>query len=274
MPAASWRTSPARTMSLWLMASASAGSSRSVGMRERVQRMGSRKLGGGRRPPSETSPRRSASRRTSRGWGPAVRGEQSENRAGEAGARRRTRGSDIGPWPSPSAEEPVEDVESRQIVVDRVHHQHHEEHEADLLGDLALAHGDGSAQDRLAHEEEEMSAVQHGHGQQIEHGEVHADESREEREIRQALTRLLTGRRRDLDGPADVGGGELYGDQLVHPLDGELRPLPGLEHAVADGGEWIGADEHGADSGRHRVADADASLAIGPGGGGGAGHGL
>src|SRR5262249_20549853 len=40
MPAASWRTSPARTMSLWLIASASAGSSRSVGISERVQRMG------------------------------------------------------------------------------------------------------------------------------------------------------------------------------------------------------------------------------------------
>ncbi len=39
MPAASWRTSPARTMSLWLIASASAGSSRSVGMSDRVQRM-------------------------------------------------------------------------------------------------------------------------------------------------------------------------------------------------------------------------------------------
>src|SRR5688500_10722008 len=39
MPAASWRTSPARTMSLWLMASASAGSSRSVGISDRVQRM-------------------------------------------------------------------------------------------------------------------------------------------------------------------------------------------------------------------------------------------
>src|SRR6266540_2113174 len=39
MPAASWRTNPARTMSLWLTASASAGSSRSVGMSERVQRM-------------------------------------------------------------------------------------------------------------------------------------------------------------------------------------------------------------------------------------------
>src|SRR3990172_3130805 len=38
MPAASWRTSPARTMSLWLTASASAGSSRRVGMSDRVQR--------------------------------------------------------------------------------------------------------------------------------------------------------------------------------------------------------------------------------------------
>src|SRR6266446_7339139 len=39
MPAASCRTRPARTMSLWLMASASAGSSRSVGISDRVQRM-------------------------------------------------------------------------------------------------------------------------------------------------------------------------------------------------------------------------------------------
>src|SRR5437667_5162451 len=50
MPAASWRTSPARTMSLWLMASASAGSSRSVGMRERVQRMGLGSSEGGSAP--------------------------------------------------------------------------------------------------------------------------------------------------------------------------------------------------------------------------------
>src|SRR3989304_1763155 len=38
MPAASWRTRPARTMSLWLTASASAGSSRRVGVRDRGQR--------------------------------------------------------------------------------------------------------------------------------------------------------------------------------------------------------------------------------------------
>src|SRR5262245_9381604 len=39
--------------------------------------------------PSEPPPKRTASRRTTRGWGPAVRGEQSESCAGEAGARTR-----------------------------------------------------------------------------------------------------------------------------------------------------------------------------------------
>src|SRR6185295_12440733 len=39
MPAASWRTRPARTISLWLIASASAGTSRNVGMSERLQRI-------------------------------------------------------------------------------------------------------------------------------------------------------------------------------------------------------------------------------------------
>ena len=39
MPAVSWRTRPARTMSRWLAASASAGSSLRVGMNDVVQRM-------------------------------------------------------------------------------------------------------------------------------------------------------------------------------------------------------------------------------------------
>src|ERR1700730_10942486 len=39
MPAASWRTRPARTISLWLMASASAGAARRGGMSDRGPRM-------------------------------------------------------------------------------------------------------------------------------------------------------------------------------------------------------------------------------------------
>src|SRR6059036_524276 len=42
-----------------------------------------------RRPPPRPPPGCSASRRTSQGWGPAVRGEQSGSCAGQAGARTR-----------------------------------------------------------------------------------------------------------------------------------------------------------------------------------------
>src|SRR5258705_6204583 len=61
------------------------------------------------------------------------------------------------------AEEAVEDVEPRQIVVHGVHHQHHQEHEPHLLGDLSLANRDRPPQQRLAHEDEQGPPAGHGH---------------------------------------------------------------------------------------------------------------
>src|SRR5262250_359438 len=146
------------------------------------------------------------------------------------------------------SEEAVKDVEPRQVVVHGVHHEHHQQHEPDLLRDLALAHGDGPPEDRLADEEEQVAAVEHGHGQQVEHGEVDADQRGEEREIGQALSCLLPRRGGDLDGATDVGGRELRGQEFEHALDRHVRPLPRLEHAVLDGDQRIRAHEHRARS--------------------------
>src|SRR5262245_7502247 len=126
MPAASCRTSPARTMSRWLIASASAGSSRSVGMSERVQRIDAARC--------------------------------------------------------PASSEEAEEPDPLEVVVHRVDHQEHQQHEADLLRDLSLPERQGPSQDGLADEEQEMATVEHRNRQEIQQEQVHADDRGEERQ--------------------------------------------------------------------------------------------
>src|SRR3989442_15242063 len=82
----------------------------------------------------------------------------------------------------PSLSEELERVDPHQVVVARVDHEQHQQHEAELLGRLPLLERQRAAQDRLDHEEEEMPAVEHRHRQQVEHGQVHADEGGEDRQ--------------------------------------------------------------------------------------------
>src|SRR5919198_4333538 len=86
--------------------------------------------------------------------------------------------------------EQLERTEAIQIVPQRVHHQQHEQHEADLLRGLALLERERMAQDRLDDEEEQVTAVEHRHGEQVQHGEVHADDGREQCERADPLLRL------------------------------------------------------------------------------------
>src|SRR5688500_13709694 len=78
--------------------------------------------------------------------------------------------------------EELECADAVQVVPQRVHHQEHEQHEADLLRGFALLERERAPQHRLDDEEEEVAAVEHRHRQQVEHGQVHADDGREEGE--------------------------------------------------------------------------------------------
>src|SRR5438128_7781310 len=64
--------------------------------------------------------------------------------------------------------EEFEGVDAYEVVVERVHHEQHEEHEAELLCGLALPERQGPTDEALDHEEEEVAAVEHGDGQQVE----------------------------------------------------------------------------------------------------------
>src|SRR6185295_16150899 len=193
MPAASWRTRPARTISLWLIASASAGTSRSVGMSDRLQRI-------------------EATSRPPRAW--------------------RWRAAPCRPRSSPASSEEAEESDAIQVVVHRVHHQEHQEAKAHLLGDFALSQGERPPQYGFEDEEEQMPTVQHGYRQEIEEEEVDADHRGEECQARDALTRLLACRDGDLDRAADVLPVELADHDLVESdgregrhLDRAIEPL-------------------------------------------------
>src|ERR1700675_3089879 len=121
MPAASWRTRPARTISLWLIASASAGTSRSVGMSDRLQRIEATSL-------------------PSRAW---------------------RRAASCRPHSSLASSEEAEESDAIQVVVHRVHHQEHQEAKAHLLGDFALSQGERPTQYGFEDEEEQVPTVQH-----------------------------------------------------------------------------------------------------------------
>src|SRR5688572_20637726 len=74
----------------------------------------------------------------------------------------------------------LECAEAVQVVPQGIHHQEHQQDEADLLGGLALLQREGPPQHRLDDEEEKVTAVEHRHRQQVEHGQVHADDCREQ----------------------------------------------------------------------------------------------
>src|SRR2546422_493619 len=109
----------------------------------------------------------------------------------------------------------------------------------ELLGRLALLERDGATQDALDDEEQEVSAVQHRHRQQVEDGEVHADDRREERERGKPLPTLTFAFRRDLNRAAQVRERQLERHELPEPLGREHRHLPGPHSAVADGEDRV-----------------------------------
>src|SRR5262249_3131739 len=84
----------------------------------------------------------------------------------------RERGRARGRWPgaaAPAGAPSLEQLPHRDhpgdVVEEGEHHEEHEEGQADLLGNLALAHGQRASEHSLDGEEEEVAAVQHGHRQ-------------------------------------------------------------------------------------------------------------
>src|SRR5262245_23131291 len=72
----------------------------------------------------------------------------------------------------PSLSEESKRVDPHQVVVQRVHHQQHEQDEAELLRRLTLPERQRTPHDRLDQEEEQMPPVEHRDRQQVQQGQV------------------------------------------------------------------------------------------------------
>src|SRR6476646_2624623 len=86
---------------------------------------------------------------------------------------------------------PLEESDPFEVVVEREHHEQHEEREPHLLSHLSLPDGQRPAQHRLAGEEQEVPAVEHRHRQEGQQEQVDADHRGEQGQARDALARLL-----------------------------------------------------------------------------------
>src|SRR4030095_7222993 len=131
--------------------------------------------------------------------------------------------------------EDLECIDPDEVIVNREDHQEEQKNQPELLGRLALAERHRPAQDRLDDEEEQMPAVQHGHRQEVEDGEVHADDRGEEGERAQPLAALTLPFCGNLDRPAQVRQGQLEGDELPESLGRENGHVPRLHDSVAGG---------------------------------------
>src|SRR5690606_22545361 len=102
-------------------------------------------------------------------------------------------------------------------------HDHEDEHEAHLTEPHALPERERAPADALNGKEHEVSAVEHGDGQQVEHGEVDGEQRHEVEEALSAVARDLTAQLADEDGPAEVPRRLLAGDHLPEELHGNAH---------------------------------------------------
>ncbi|VTR70649.1 hypothetical protein DESC_820009 [Desulfosarcina cetonica] len=118
--------------------------------------------------------------------------------------------------------------QARNIVVEHKNHQQKQNKNAGLLGDLAHARVDRPAGDRLDEEKQQMAAVEHRNGQEIEHGQVDTENGDEEDQVGQPRFGLLPGHLGNHDRSAQGLGGNGALDQLADAQDRQARDLIGL----------------------------------------------
>src|SRR5690606_36009372 len=94
--------------------------------------------------------------------------------------------------------------EPLDVVHEREEREEHEPEPADHRGRLAEARGDGPPDDRLDHQERELTAVEERDGQEVQDAEVHADDRHEREELLRALGRGVARREKYVERAADL----------------------------------------------------------------------
>ena len=88
----------------------------------------------------------------------------------------------------------LEPLDAGEVVVDDRHHQRHQDDEADEQHLLLHLHAEVPACDALERHDEDVPAVEHGNGQQVDEAEIEADlpdVAADSNQIKQVLVNLL-----------------------------------------------------------------------------------
>src|SRR6188508_143067 len=129
----------------------------------------------------------------------------------------------------------VGEEDSFEVVPKGKYHDAHEEDQPNLLSQLALAFSQRLAQDALDEEEKQVTTVENGNGQQIEHAQVDAQQSNEEDDVGRTLGGSLPGYFGDGQRPADILTRNVADDHFVQSNDRQFCPFPGGFKTVVDG---------------------------------------
>src|SRR5512143_298886 len=111
---------------------------------------------------------------------------------------------------------------SRDIIVERVHHEKHQQKHAHLLSHFSVLHSNGTADDHLHQEEKKVPSIQHGYRQKIENPEIDAQYGQETEKTTEPFLGLLPRHLRTQDRPAEVARPN---QSVKHYIQGQARNL-------------------------------------------------
>src|SRR5262249_54807944 len=126
--------------------------------------------------------------------------------------------------------------EAMDVVVEHEHHQAEQQEQPDLLRKLAMPLPERPPEHGLDPEEREMTAVEGGNRQEVEHPEVDREEGEHAQVVARPGARLLAGRPCDRDGPPKLAQRDPALDHeheaLRHHVGGGRRLLGGHAERV------------------------------------------
>ena len=121
------------------------------------------------------------------------------------------------------------------VVLERNAHQQEQKSHPQDVRDLPHAQRDRSSDDALHDEEQEVAAIEHGDGEQVEQTQVDADERHDPDEVVRPLATLLPGDLIDRDRTADFLEADLALHQAPQSNGHEARDSYGLLDGLFEG---------------------------------------
>ncbi len=128
---------------------------------------------------------------------------------------------------------------AEDVVVESEDHEHDEEGQPDLLGDIDDLVGNLAAYDNFNKRKKDMAAVEDRNGKEVQDTQIDADEGHEGDEAPEAVLCVLSRKLQDRDRPSELLRGDVPGDHVIdapyHRFGHRIRHVYGM----GDGGDGV-----------------------------------